>query len=561
MKLTNEKIKETLLKSGFVNEADLNTAEKVAHDQSRSLVDVLIERGILIEKYLGEILAEVQGYSYADLRNRAIPNEVLNILDEKICSERRLVAFDKKDHTLFLAMENPDDIETIEFIKKKTNLSVEPYFSLPAVVDEGLDQYRQDIKSDYEQVIADNVSQAQKISIVSAQDLPVVKIFETLLDYAASEQASDIHIDNVGEHLVVRFRIDGKLRDVLDLPVKIQAGLITRIKILANLRTDEHRVPQDGRFRFKHRIDEVSVRVSILPTYHGEDAVLRLLSSAARPKTLEALGLAGKNLALIEKELEKPHGMILSTGPTGSGKTTTLYNLLTILNTQEVNICTIEDPIEYGLVRVNQTQVNPQAGLTFATGLRSILRHDPDIILVGEIRDQETAEIAIHSALTGHLVLSSLHTNDAVGAIPRLIDLGAQPYLIGSSLSLVIAQRLVAKNCQSCLELVEISSESLKLLKTEFTHQVGTEFLKKAKQYKGKGCSVCNNQGFRGRIGIFEVLKISEKLKQMIFDKVSSNLLESEAKKEGFSHMFFDGISKVEAGLTTIEEVLSAVRD
>lgn len=561
MKISNSAIKDAIIKSGFVTEDDLTQAEKIAHDQSRSLVEVLIERGILVEKFLGQILGKSLGYPYADLRNKIIEDEVLNILSEKYASEKRVLTFGKRDKTILLAMENPADIETIEFIKKKTGYLVEVYFTLAAVLDDGLDQYRKDLKLDFEKVISENVSQAEKMAILSAQDLPLVKILDTLLYYATSEQASDVHIENVGDRLVIRFRIDGKLKDVLDLPDKIQSGLITRIKILATLRTDEHRVPQDGRFRFKHRDDEISVRVSILPTYHGEDAVLRLLSSAARPKTLEGLGLTGTNLEIVKKELTKPHGLILSTGPTGSGKTTTLYNLLTILNTAEVNICTIEDPIEYGLSRVNQTQVNPAAGLTFANGLRSILRHDPDIILVGEIRDQETAEIAIHSALTGHLVLSSLHTNDAIGAIPRLLDLGVQAYLIGSSLSLVVAQRLVSRNCQSCLVSEKIPPDILKLLTSEFKDEVPAEFLKEGMQHRGKGCSVCNNEGFRGRIGIFEVLKISEKIKEVIFSKTPASEIEVVAKKEGFTRMFADGLSKVQAGLTTIEEVTGAVRE
>ena len=561
MKFSNQEIEEAVVKSGFVTAEDLKEANKIAHDQNRSLVDVLIERGILVEKFLGQILAETAGYPYIDLRNKIIPDEILDFLDEKFASEKKVIVFDKRDKTLLVAMEDPDDIETIEFIKKKTGFLVEMYFCLPSVLDEGLDQYQKDIQLDFEKAISENVSQAEKMAILSAQDLPVVKILDTLLAYAVSEQASDIHIENVGDRLVVRFRIDGKLKDVLDLPDKIQSGLITRIKILANLRTDEHRVPQDGRFRFKHRVDEISVRISILPTYHGEDAVLRLLSSAARPKTLEGLGLSGSNLQKIEKELSKPHGMILSTGPTGSGKTTTLYNILTILNTAEVNICTIEDPIEYGLARVNQTQVNPAAGLTFANGLRSILRHDPDIILVGEIRDQETAEIAIHSALTGHLVLSSLHTNDAIGAIPRLVDLGAQPYLIGSSLSLVIAQRLVSRNCENCLVVEDIKPDMIKLLKAEFGNEIPESFLKAGKQHRGKGCKVCKNEGFRGRIGIFEVLTISEKIKELIYTKAPINEIEAEAKKEGFSRMFLDGIGKVQAGQTTIEEVFGAVRE
>ncbi len=561
MDLSSTAIKDAILRSGFVTDEDLKNAEKIAHDQNRSLVDILVERGLLVEKFLGQILAEALGFPYVDLRNKVIADDVLNLLPEKFASEKRVLVFEKLDKTVHLAMESPTDLETIEFVKKKLGLLAEIYFTLPAVLDEGLDQYRKDIKLDFEKTISEHVSQAEKLAILNATDLPLVKILDTLLDYAASEQASDVHIENVGNRLVIRFRIDGKLKDVLDLPDKIQSGLITRIKILSNLRTDEHRVPQDGRFRFKHRSDEISVRVSILPTYHGEDAVLRLLSSAARPKTLEGLGLTGKNLELVEKELTKPHGMILSTGPTGSGKTTTLYNLLTILNTAEVNICTIEDPIEYGLARVNQTQVNPAAGLTFANGLRSILRHDPDIILVGEIRDQETAEIAIHSALTGHLVLSSLHTNDAVGAIPRLLDLDAQAYLIGSSLSLVIAQRLVARNCQSCLSSEEIAPDVLKLVKTEFAKEVPEDFLKAGKQHRGKGCKACNGTGFRGRVGIFETLKISEKIKEMVYTKASASQIETVAKKEGFAKMFVDGLSKVQSGVTTIEEVLSAVRE
>ncbi|HSX58128.1 MAG TPA: GspE/PulE family protein [Candidatus Saccharimonadales bacterium] len=561
MRLSTAEIKETVVKSGFATEKELAESEKVAHDQNRTLTDVLIERGVLVEKFLGQILSEKLGYPYADLKSKQISSDILSILPEKFTTEKRLIPFEKKDKTLLVAMENPDDLEAVEFIKKKTNLLVEVYFTLPGVLDEGLDQYRKDIKLDFEKTISENVSEAQKMAVLSATDLPLIKILDTLLDYAASEHASDLHVENVGDRLVVRFRVDGKLKDVLDLPDKIQAGLITRIKILSNLRTDEHRAPQDGRFRFKHRSDEISVRVSILPTYHGEDAVLRLLSSSSRPKSLGEMGLTGESLEIVEGELTKPHGMILATGPTGSGKTTTLYNLLTILNTAEVNICTIEDPIEYGLSRVNQTQVNTSAGLTFANGLRSILRHDPDIILVGEIRDQETAEIAIHSALTGHLVLSSLHTNDAVGAIPRLVDLGTQTYLVGSSLSLIIAQRLVRKNCTSCLVVEDVKEDTKTLLRNEFKEEISEAHIKTLKEHRGKGCNVCNNEGFRGRVGIFEILKVSEKIKELIFAKASAKEIEEQAKKAGFRSMFSDGLNKVQAGLTTIEEIVSAVRE
>ena len=561
MLLTDKDIKEAIAGSGFATEADVASGEKVAHDQSRPLIDVLIERGILLEKFLGQAIADYIKFPYVDLRNRSIADELLKLIPENIASEKRLIAFELKDGTVSLAMDNPRNIESVEFIKKMTGLLVEPYYSLPRNLDEALDHYHKDIKVDFQKEIFQNVDAATKLAAVGAQDLPVVKILDTLLQFAASEKASDAHIENVGEKLVIRFRIDGKLKDVLELPAKIQSGLITRIKIISSLRTDEHRTPQDGRFRFKHRNDEISVRVSILPTYHGEDAVLRLLSSAARPKTLQDLGLTGQNLKVIEEELTKPHGMILATGPTGSGKTTTLYNILTILNTSEVNICTIEDPIEYGLPRVNQIQVNPQAGLTFANGLRSILRHDPDIILVGEIRDEETAEIAIHSALTGHLVLSSLHTNDAVGAIPRLIDLGAQAYLIGSSLSLVIAQRLVARNCPSCLVSIPIEKTLLETLNKDFGGKKTLFDKNNPRQYKSRGCSVCNNEGTRGRVGIFEVLRVSQAIKDLVFSKAPLQKIAEQAKKDGFKTMINDGLEKVQAGTTTIEEVLSATRE
>jgi type IV pilus assembly protein PilB len=561
MKLTDEQIKEAIVKSGFVTEQEISESEKIAHDQNRSTIDILIERGVILEKFLGQVLAEHLGFPYADLKNKTIPDDILKLLPEKLAGEKRIVGFGKKGDALLVAMEDPQDIETVEYIKKKTGLLLEVHFTLPQILNEALDQYRRNIKVNFEKAISENITVAKKLASLSAKDIPIVKILDTLLEYAASERASDIHIENVGDRLVIRFRVDGKLRDVLDLPTKLQSGLVTRIKILSSLRTDEHRIPQDGRFRFKHRDDEISVRVSILPTYHGEDAVLRLLSATARPKTLEGLRLTGKNLEIVKRELSRPRGMLLSTGPTGSGKTTTLYNLVTLLNKSDVNINTIEDPIEYGLPRVNQIQVNPAAGLTFANGLRSILRHDPDIILVGEIRDKETAEIAVHAALTGHLVLSSLHTNSAIGSIPRLLDLGVQPYLIGSSLSLVVAQRLVAKNDHRCIVSEPIGKEVIESLKEEFGDKVPESFIQKPKQYRGRGCGVCNNEGRVGRVGIFEVLLVSDKIKELIFSKASINEIGKQAKLEGFRTMLEDGLDKVQGGITTLEEVLHAVRE
>ena len=562
MILSNEEIKNLILKSGLVDPTELSQAEKSAKDLNRPLTDILIEHGVILEKFLGQVIATNVGYPYADLRDHKISKDILELLPEDLATKKRSVVFEKVGANLKVAFENPGDVETIDFIKKKLSSPIEEYLTLPSVMDELLDQYHKDIKKDFQKIIEENVSTANSKGEVGGKDLPVVKILDTVMEFAASERASDVHIENIEDRIMVRFRIDGRLRDILELPTNIQAGLITRIKIISNLRTDEHRIPQDGRFRFKHRNDEISVRVSLLPTNRGEDAVMRLLSSAARPKTLEDLGLSGDNLKLVKEGVQKSHGMILSTGPTGSGKTTTLYNILNLLNTSKVNICTIEDPIEYGLQRVSQMQINTKAGLTFASGLRSILRHDPDIILVGEIRDEETAEIAVHSALTGHLVLSSLHTNNAISTIPRLYDLGAQPYLIGSTLNLIISQRLIAKNCQNCLIKDTIKKGILEDLSKEYGKELVADFVTgKVNARRGKGCSECSNSGYKGRIGIFEVLRISEELRKLIFSKSSIQYLLEQAKKDGFRLMVEDGLEKVAAGQTTIEEVVQAVSD
>jgi type IV pilus assembly protein PilB len=562
MIISNDELKKLVLKSGLVDPTEFQQAEKSATDLNKPLTDVLIERGVILEKFLGQIIANKAGYPYADLRDRTINKETLELLPETIASKRRAVVFGKEGSKLNVAFENPSEVQTVDFIKKKLSSPINTYFTLPSVIDDLLDQYHKDIKQDFQKIIEENVSQAKVKGAVGGEDLPVVKILDTILEFAASERASDIHIESVGDRITVRFRVDGKLKDVLELPISIKSGLATRIKIISNLRTDEHRIPQDGRFRFKHRNDEISVRVSILPTLHGQDSVLRLLSAASRPKTLEDLGLSGTNLRLVKEGIQKSHGMILSTGPTGSGKTTTLYNILSLLNSASVNICTIEDPIEYGLSRVNQMQINPKAGLTFASGLRAVLRHDPNIILVGEIRDEETAEIAVHSALTGHLVLTSLHTNDAVSTIPRLYDLGAQPYLIGSTLNLIVSQRLIARNCTSCLVKDTIKKGALDDVAKEFGKEIVADLLSgKVGARRGEGCPECSNTGYKGRVGIFEVLRISEDLRKLIFDKASTQKLLAQAKQEGFKLMVEDGLEKVAEGSTTVEEVIQAVRE
>ena len=386
--------------------------------------------------------------------------------------------------------------------------------------------------------------------------ISIIKLVDLLIEYAYQARASDIHIDPGEDKVKIRLRIDGVMQTVFAIDKSIQEEIISRIKVLSDLRIDEHQAPQDGRFKFKLKDNFIALRVSILPAFFGENVVLRILPESARPLSFEELGVTGHNLELVKTNIRKPHGMILVTGPTGSGKTTTLYSILNILNTTEVKICTIEDPVEYGITRVNQIQINPAAGLTFGAGLRSLLRHDPDIVMVGEIRDQETAEMAIHSALTGHLVLSTLHTNDAAGAIPRFLDMGAEGFLVASTVNLVIAQRLVRKICHACIGEYKPSAEVLAYL-AKFTDakELSQTF------YRGKGCSECGNRGYKGRVGIYEALEINDEIRKLVIERVSAEEIKAAAIKNGMVPLIRDGINKASGGITTIEEALRVMRE
>jgi len=457
-------------------------------------------------------------------------------------------------------MENPEDFEAIEFAKRHTGLEVFPYYASREELNKALGQYKRSIKEDFEKIISENLkkakSEAEEDLAKAAEEVPIVKILDTILSYAVSERASDIHIEIQLEEVVIRFRIDGILRDILKLKRGIEVALVARIKILSNLKIDEHRIPQDGRYKFSVDEDVVSFRISIIPGFYGENVVMRILREAQRPLSLEELGIIGKDLQIVRSNMTKPHGMILVTGPTGSGKTTTLYSVLNILNTVEVKICTIEDPIEYGINRVSQIQVNPKTGLEFSIGLRALMRHDPDIIMVGEIRDKETAEIAIHAALTGHLVLSTLHTNTAAGAIPRFIDMGVEDFLLASTLNVVIAQRLVRKICNSCISKYTPDE----VVRKKLSKNLGVD-LKDQRFYKGKGCDECNQKGYTGRIGIFEILDVGEKIRTLVTQRATSDAIQNQAVSDGMIIMLQDGLDKVSSGLTTIEEVLRVVRE
>jgi len=555
-----ETLKEIILKSGFVNAADFDAAVKTSQELSKPIADVLIYRGLISEDILGGLIAEHYQVPFTKLRTKQIPVEVLNILPEEAATTFRMIPFAANEQEIQLAMEDPSDLEAREFAKRKSGRALKISYATSSDLVQALGQYKKNIKDVFTKIIEDNIAKSSIRLSTDAQelasDLPVIKILDTILEFATAEGASDIHFEAMETEFLIRFRVDGILRDVLTLPKKIQPAIVARIKILSQLKIDEHRVPQDGRFKFKLKENKIALRVSILPAFFGENMVLRILPESARPLALEELGVTGHNLDLVKKNINKPHGMVLVTGPTGSGKTTTLYSVLTILNTTEVNICTIEDPVEYSIKRVNQTQINPAAGLTFAAGLRSLLRHDPNIIMVGEIRDKETVEMAIQSSLTGHLVLSTLHTNDAAGAIPRFLDMGAEGFLVATTVNLVIAQRLVRKICTQCIEKYQPSEEVLNNLKNVLGQVELTQTF-----YRGKGCSECNKKGYKGRIGVFEILEVTDAIRELIIKRVSGEEIAKQAVKEGMIPLMRDGINKASGGITTIEEVLRVLRE
>lgn len=563
MKNFDDKLYRILEETKFIKNEDLLAAYQSAKDMNRVFSDELIFRGLINEEALTQLIAENLHVPFVSLKNRVISEEILSLVPENLARNYRIIPFDKTDKGISLAMEDPGNFEAVEIIKRRTSLPVTTFLCSSVDLNRALNMYKRDIKKKFQTIITDNAKKATIKSELSleglikiASELPVVKILDTLLEYAVAENASDLHFETLQNSLLIRLRIDGVLHDIIALPQEIQPAIVARIKVLSNLKIDEHRIPQDGRFKFQIDNVFIALRVSIIPAFFGENIVLRLLPESERPLSLEELGLTGTNLELVRKNIQKPNGMILVTGPTGCGKTTTLYSLLNMLNNPGVKICTIEDPIEYGINRVNQTQVNPQAGLTFANGLRSLLRHDPNVIMVGEIRDDETASMAIHSALTGHLVLSTIHTNDASSTIPRFLDMGAEGYLIASTLNLAIAQRLVRRICSSCTVEIEPSKELL--LQLSHYYGGGTE---KQKYYKGKGCEKCRNSGFKGRVGIYEVMETNDEIRNLTLNKSSSTEIRKAAIRNKMKTMFEDGLDKIGAGLTTIEEVLGAVME
>ena len=582
MRIENIQLKDFIKDAGIVKDEDLTAALNEAESNGKRLGEVLIKKKLISEVQLRKLYAYILGVPFVDLSKEIIPADILQIVPEPIAKKHKIVAFEKKGRELKIAMLNPEDIQTIDFIRKKTGFKITTCLTSEESIEIILRQYEKSLKAEFGDIIKRDASEVGEEEVEEdlekiAQGLPIIRIVDTLIKHAILQEASDIHIEPDEKEVRVRYRIDGILHDAMTLPKQVAQGIIARIKVLSNLKLDEHRVPQDGRFKIDKEGKKMSFRVSILPIFDGEKIVMRLLDESAKGLTMEQMGIYGNALEIMHRQIKKPNGMILVTGPTGSGKTTTLYTIMDILNTSEVNISTVEDPIEYRMPRINQTQIYPKVGLTFASGLRSLLRQDPDIIMVGEIRDNETMEMAIHAAMTGHLVLSTLHTNSAAGSLPRLLDMGAEPFLVSSTLNVVVAQRLVRKLCSGCRKEYKLTEADLKTLESNYKMDEVLESIKKSgilkdklkdkdtwkdiKLFKKQGCEQCGNEGYHGRLGIYEVLEVDEEIGKMITQKCTSDEIERKAKEKKMLTMLEDGFIKIIQGITSIEEILRVTKD
>jgi len=561
MEINEEFIKKILVKTGVISEEDFDLAKKEAKEKKVPLETILIEKKKISDEELGELIADEIGLPFINLRKIKIKKEVLQIIPELVAKKHKIIAFDKDKEGLKVAMSHPDDLKIREFIEKKTGDIVLPYYATERDIKNAFKYYKKEIKEEFEDIIGKTLQEFKKTKQKAPQALPIVKIVNLILTYGYENRASDIHIEPYTDKTILRYRIDGVLHDVLVLPKEIHDLLVSRIKILAKLRTDEHEAVQDGHFSFRVPEEKFDVRVSIAPIEEGEKVVMRLLAEKAKRFELEELGFGSHDLTIIKKNLKKSFGMILVSGPTGCGKTTTLYAMLKILNTREVNIMTIEDPIEYDIEGINQIQVNPKKNLTFSQGLKAIIRQDPNIIMVGEIRDRETAKLAVNAAMTGHLVLSTFHATDTPTVFTRLLEMDIEPFLIASTINIAIAQRLVRKICTKCIESYEISlSEIESFFGKDLASKVSKTQEGKVRLFRGKGCSLCQDTGYLGRIGIFEILEMSEPIKNLILEKAPASKIREEAIKLGMRTMIEDGLKKVEMGITTLDEVLKAIK-
>lgn len=593
---------ETLLdKSGLANKEQLAGLREQEVSEKKALQDVAIDSGILDEKELTKLYAAEIDVPFTELNPKEIKRETLQALPERIARQYNAVVFgvDEND-TKLVAMADPDDVQALNFLQKQLGNNIRIYIASESQVQAALDVYRGNIAGELTKVISSDEAAAEAEAYDDdtineddlAEDSPIAKTVNLIVEYGVKAGASDIHIEPREGFVIVRYRVDGLLREANKLPRKVLGALVSRIKILADLKIDEHRAPQDGRFKIVVGAQTYALRVSTLPIVDGEKVVMRILNESSTPASLQELGFWGQALLTLQEAIVQPHGMVLVTGPTGSGKSTTLFSVLSMLNTPDVNISTVEDPVEYRIQGVNQTQVNPMAGMTFESGLRALLRQDPNVIMVGEMRDKQTADLGVQAALTGHLVFSTLHTNNAATCLPRLLDMGVEPFLIASTVRAVVGQRLVRRLCVDCRQSAAPDTATLKHLEKTFhieaagglkhLHELEQQALKDGigqgtagkskatsdelnttattitKLYKASedGCESCNHSGYRGRIGIYEVLSNSPAIQSLIVGNVTSEKLNEAAVKDGMLSMQLDGLVKALRGQTTIEEIL-----
>jgi type IV pilus assembly protein PilB len=598
MRISDNLVEKLLASTEKFTDAQLKALTEQQRSEKKPLQDVVVATNTLSEKELTKLYAEEVDVPFVEFNARELNKDILELVPERVARQYRAVAFDTDaDGVIYVAMEDPDDIPAISFLQKQLSKPVRVHIATTTTVQSAIDLYDgTNVGSELERVIAvqekDSADEMVDEADV-AEDSPIAQTVNLIIDYGVKNGASDIHIEPRENFVLIRYRVDGILREVNKLPRKVLGALVSRIKILASLKIDEHRAPQDGRFKIAVNNHIYALRVSTLPILDGEKVVMRILDESSKPATLEELGYWGQSLESVKHAIVQPHGMILVTGPTGSGKSTSLFSVLSMLNNPGVNISTVEDPIEYHVVGANQTQVNPIAGMTFTSGLRALLRQDPNIIMVGEIRDSETADLAVQAALTGHLVFSTLHTNNAATCLPRLLDMNIEPFLIASTVRIVIGQRLVRRLCPECREVFEPTTGDITQLSRIFglketgsvqrLHELEKQALQggigannpskvnratpenlstsersinKIWRAHDGGCDNCNHTGYRGRMGIYEVLSNGDHIQQLIVGSSTSEKLEAQAIQDGMVTMQVDGLVKALRGQTTIEEIL-----
>lgn len=558
-----------LAEERLIDKSQFERLKVEAINKGINIDKLLIDSKVVPEDKFYEARSKLIGVPFISITKLPLIPEALILIPKSVARRFQVIPFslEKATDSLSIAMADPLDVEALTFLRQKTGKNIISFQGIPSEIEDAVEtQYAAGLEGEVKEALKENeatskVKTFDQESIAQViEQAPIAKIVSTILEYSMKSRASDVHIEPQDDRVRVRYRIDGILYERLSLPKGVQDAVISRIKILSDMKIDEHRTPQDGRFNFKYGEDEVDLRVSVLPIVFGEKVVMRLLKKSGGIPSLNDLGLRGLSLKNLEASILRPHGIIIVCGPTGSGKTTTLYSVLSKLNTTRVNILTLEDPVEYQIQGTNQVQINPDVGLTFASGLRSFLRQDPNVILVGEIRDKETTELAIQAALTGHLVFSTLHTSSASGSLPRLVDLGAEVFLLASTMNAVMGQRIARKICTKCKIDYAPPKEILQELKTALG-DLGRDINDSTKIFKGQGCDECDHSGFLGRIGIFEVLPVSEKIAKLVLQKADSNTIEKQAKEEGMITMKQDGYLKVLEGITTIDEILRVAQD